>query len=583
MTDISDDMKMRFAARGDGQYRETCPACSHDRQKAHQSERVLSVRVEWPDLKWMCHHCGTKGGISLEEKPTNVVKFVPPAKKELAPAALTYLVEERGLSADTLASGGVLSAQKFIRSAGKEVLCAGFPYVEPATDKTYAVKWRGVDEKGFTQEGSAVTFFGIEKVRVGETIVIAEGEIDALSLREAGIRSANGYSAISVPNGAPVKVSDGLVDPIEDNKFAYVWAANEVLQATDKIIIAVDKDGPGKALAEELARRIGKPKCWSVEWPEDCKDANDTLLKHGKAKVSNVVEEAEPWPIAGLYDADHYAEQVRTLYKNGAGSGLSTGYANVDALMTIKPGMVHVVTGVPSMGKSEFVDQLLFNLSRQYDWRHAVCSFENPPHMHIGKLLEKTLGKPFHEGLTPRMSEEEMERGLAWVNDHFIFMEQSDGTSASIDAILERGSAAVSRMGVRSLVIDPYNYLDMNIGSKSETNLISEMLSKVRNWAAAHDCAVFFVAHPAKLYRQTDGNYPVPKGYDISSSASWFSKTDLGITVHRNNETDLVEIHVWKVRFKHLGKQGMTELSYDIRTGTYAEAREDWEEESVPF
>ncbi len=415
-----------------------------------------------------------------------------------------------GLSPSTLASGGVLSAQKFIRSAGKEVLCAGFPYVEPATDKTYAVKWRGVDEKGFTQEGSAVTFFGIEKVRVGETIVIAEGEIDALSLREAGIRNA-----ISVPNGAPVKVSDGLVDPVEDNKFAYVWAANEVLKATDKIIIAVDKDGPGKALAEELARRIGKPKCWSVEWPDDCKDANDTLLKHGKAKVSNVIEEAEPWPIAGLYDADHYAEQVRTLYKNGAGSGLSTGYANVDALMTIKPGMVHVVTGVPSMGKSEFVDQLLFNLSRQYDWRHAVCSFENPPHMHIGKLLEKTLGKPFHEGLTPRMSEEEMERGLAWVNDHFIFMEQSDGTSASIDAILERGSAAVSRMGVRSLVIDPYNYLDMNIGSKSETNLISEMLSKVR--------------------------------------------------------------------FKHLGKQGMTELSYDIRTGTYAEAQEEWEEESVPF
>jgi len=53
--------------------------------------------------------------------------------------------------------------------------------------------------------------------------------------------------------------------------------------------------------------------------------------------------------------------------------------------------------------------------------------------------------------------------------------------------------------------------------------------------------------------------------------------------VHRNNETDLVEIHVWKVRFKHLGKQGVAELSYDIRTGTYAEAKEDWEEESVPF
>ena len=90
--DISDDMKMRFAARGDGQYRKTCPSCSHDRQKAHQSERVLSVRVEWPDVKWMCHHCGTKGGISLEEKPTNVVKFVAPVKETIRATLLLAII-----------------------------------------------------------------------------------------------------------------------------------------------------------------------------------------------------------------------------------------------------------------------------------------------------------------------------------------------------------------------------------------------------------------------------------------------------------------------------------------------------------
>jgi twinkle protein len=157
-------------------------------------------------------------------------------------------------------------------------------------------------------------------------------------------------------------------------------------------------------------------------------------------------------------------------------------------------------------------------------------------------------------------------------------MEQSDGTSASISDILDRGSAAVQRMGVRSLTIDPYNYLDMNIGSKSETNLISEMLTKVRNWSAAHDCAVFFVAHPAKLYRQADGSYPVPRGYDISSSASWYSKADVGISINRNSDNGKVEIYCWKVRFKHLGKQGMCELNYDRVTGTYEEEKTDWQE-----
>jgi len=49
-----------------------------------------------------------------------------------------------------------------------------------------------------------------------------------------------------------------------------------------------------------LARRIGKAQCWQVEWPDDCKDANDVLLKHGKAALANAIDEATPWPIAGL-------------------------------------------------------------------------------------------------------------------------------------------------------------------------------------------------------------------------------------------------------------------------------------------
>jgi len=568
---IKETIKSNYQARADGQYRDICPACSHTRKQHNQTEKVLAVKVEWPTARWLCHHCGEKGGVKLEEERDNIVKFIPPVKKDLAPAAQTYL-EGRGLSADTINNAGILSDTKYIRDEG-EVMCAGFPYIEAASNKTYAVKWRALDSKGFTQEGAAATFFGIEKIKAGEPLVIVEGEIDQLSLSEIGV------AAVSVPNGAPIKVSDidDRVDPTEDRKFGYVWAASEMLKATDKVVIAVDRDGPGNALAEELARRIGKPRCWSVTWPEGCKDANDVLLKEGKAALANCIEAAEPWPIAGLYDVEHYADQVRTLYQQGEGRGLSTGYECVDQLFTIKP-MVYVITGVPSMGKSEFLDQILFNLSQKYDWRHAVCSFENPVPMHVAKLLEKTLGKPFHDGPTQRMSEEEMERGLTWVNDHFLFMEQSDGTSATIDAVLERGSAAVQRMGVRSLTIDPYNYLDMNIGSKSETNLISEMLTKVRNWSAAHDCAVFFVAHPAKLYRQADGSYPVPKGYDISSSAAWFSKADVGLSVHRPNDSDMVEVHCWKVRFKHIGNQGVCELSYNKPTGTYAEAQTNWEE-----
>ena len=579
MSSYREEMKLKYDRYSDGQYREICPACSAQRKPHNQREKCLSVRVEWPTVKWMCHHCAEAGGVSMEEQQKAVVKFKPPAaQKDIAPEALAYLVEERGLSPSTLAAARIMSDVKYIRKEGREMLCAGFPYINDE-DQVYAIKWRALEKKAWTQDGAARSFWGIEHVRTDEPLIIVEGELDVLSLKEANIRNS-----VSVPNGAPIKVKQGQADPREDRKFSFVWEADDVLSKIERVYIGVDRDGAGAALAEELARRIGKIKCYQIDWPEDCKDANDTLLKHGKAEVSNCVNAAKPWPISGLFSVDHYKAKVEEIYNSGVGRGLSTGLATIDELFTIQPPLLYIVTGIPSMGKSEFVDQILMNLSRLHDLKHAICSFENPPHMHLAKIIQRIVAKSFYKsaadevGFKERMSKEEMNRALEYANDHFIFLENSDGQAATIDTVLERATVAVKRKGCRTLTIDPYNYLDLNVGSKSETALISEMLTKVRNWASANECCVFFVAHPAKLYRNSDGSFPVPLGHDISGSASWYSKSDVGLSVHRNMDTNSVEIHVWKVRWRHIGKQGMAELKYDIPTGTYEEEETDWEE-----
>ena len=112
-----DTIRQSFLTRANGQYRETCPACSHHRKRINQSEKVLSVAVAWPDVKWMCLHCGESGATTLEKPRENIVKFIPPIKKELESVAQDYLLE-RGLSSATLSAGGVLSGHKFIRDAG---------------------------------------------------------------------------------------------------------------------------------------------------------------------------------------------------------------------------------------------------------------------------------------------------------------------------------------------------------------------------------------------------------------------------------------------------------------------------------
>ncbi|XP_020269964.1 primase homolog protein-like [Asparagus officinalis] len=68
----------------------------------------------------------------------------------------------------------------------------------------------------------------------------------------------------------------------QDTKFQYLWNCKEYLNKASRIILATDADAPGQALAEELARRLGKERCWRVTWPTKtgtgvCKDANEVL------------------------------------------------------------------------------------------------------------------------------------------------------------------------------------------------------------------------------------------------------------------------------------------------------------------
>lgn len=368
-----------------------------------------------------------------------------------------------------------------------------------------------------------------------------------------------------------MKVSEGKVSPEEDRKFAYVWNSRKILNTAKRVYLALDGDDPGMALGEELSRRIGRAKCWLVKWPKECKDANDTLLKHGPEAIKQAIENAEPWPVAGLFEATHYSEKIDVLWEKGNAKGLSTGYEEVDELYSVVPGQITIVTGIPSSGKSEFVDQIMVNLALNSNLKFAVCSFENPPEAHIVKMIEKKVGKPFFTGRTERMTIQERNDAIRWVNSHFTFIDTSDGEPSTIDSILDRATSAVMRLGIRGLVIDPYNFIDRD-NKNSETDYISGMLTKVRNWARANEAHVWFVAHPAKMLRM-DGKVPVPGGYDISGSAAWFAKADFGMTVDRQKGPP--EIHIWKCRFKWAGKMGNTLLNYHSASGRYYSPKDE--------
>lgn len=281
--------------------------------------------------------------------------------------------------------------------------------------------------------------------------------------------------------------------------------------------------------------------------------------------MSKVVPIREP--LVNL--AELYEETLRLHASGGLPRGASTGWPCIDELYTVAPGQWTVVTGTPGSGKSEWLDALLVNLAERDDeWLFALYSPENfPTAGHLAKLVEKRLRKPFNEGPTPRMSGQECGNGAAWVLERFMWL---DTDLKSPDELI---ATALSYGKDRKLgvVLDPWNTLEHQRGGMNETDYVSFILTEVQKMARAANAHVWLVVHPAKIPRNKDGTRPVPTPYDISGSAHWYNKADNILTVHRDQASGSqdVDIHVQKVRFKHIGHPGLATLKYDKIVGRY--------------
>ena len=553
-----------------------CPECTGQRKK--KNEKSMSVTVGADSAIYQCFHCGTSGKVTFvanNNLPVNSKKKqsvdLPATKVSSNPhensKILYEFMDERAISRE-VADAYAITGKKYFNGGGQ---CPAIGFVYGDKESPTAVKWRSATSKAFTQEGAARDFYGLESLpEEFDTLIIVEGELDVLSVRTAfSACETENIGVISVPNGAPLKVSQNFrVDSSEDGKFSYVWSSKDLLEETKKIILFCDDDQAGSALFQELSRRIGRAKCWEiVKRPEGCKDANDVLMKHGPQVLNDLILNSKPVPLFGVYPASAYKDEVRNLYKKGYGSGVTTGLKDLDDLFTVLPGQMTVLTGQPNSGKSSFLDWLTVGLAQRENWRFAVASFENPVALHIAKLSEIICKKPFFVSDQDRITEDELEKAQDFINDHFAFIESKEGLLSYHD-VMDRCKQSIMRHGTRGLIIDPYNYLASS--SESETHHISSMLADLSAFAKSHSIHCWFVAHPRKTYPNSDGTLPVPKGDSIAGSAAWAARCDLGLSVARNKD-DNVEVHCWKSRLKWVGRQGMKTLSYNLSNGIYSD------------
>ncbi len=555
------DYDISVSSSAIGEYPTTCPQCSPTRKK--KNVKCLSVNIE--KGVWYCNHCGWTG--TLKDGTENAANYrhwrKPKYKKPEYTPPVTDLPDKvvqwfksRGISKTVLARNKIGYETVYMPQLEDFVTAIRFPYFRMG--ECINVKSRD-GKKNFRMEtGAERIFYGLDDV--SDTVIIVEGEMDKLSVEESGFQNC-----WSVPDGAPSPKAKDY-----SSKFEFLENCAE-LEQVKTFILAVDNDDPGQVLEQELARRLGKEKCKLVTWPEGCKDANEVLLNHGPDVLRTTIESARDYPIDGIFSVADVHKSVCSLYENGYARGESTGWRSLDEFYSVKPGEMTIVSGMPSCGKSEFLDAMLVNLAG-IGWKFAVFSPENYPlARHISKLSEKIVGQPFFDRNGRRMTYDEMMEAQAILSRWFTFIVPPED-KLHLDGILSLARTVAMRKGLNGVIIDPWNEIDHNRDKGlSETEYIHHSLGKIRRFAREFNLHFWVVAHPAKMRKDDNGKYPVPTMYDISGSAAWRNKADNGFVVHRDLaiETDEVEIHVQKIKFKGVGKLGKCVLRYDYVTGRY--------------
>jgi len=492
---------------------------------------------------------------NLEIEHTNYI--LPEQRLEkISSKFIEHFEKSRHISNNTLLRFNITESIEWMPKANKEIQVICFNYYKDET--LVNIKFRGANKDMKLAKDAELIFYNINSIKDEDSCVIVEGEIDCLSMYEAGINNV-----VSVPNGANIngslrlKYLDNCYDYFADKK---------------QIIIATDNDEAGRRLANELVRRFGKEKCLKIEYPNDCKDANEILVKYGKDYLKNIVKNAKEYPIDGIIDLDEIDAELNDLYDNGYPQGTKIGIDGFDELLQFTGGQFTTVTGIPNGGKSEFVDNILAKSVNNHYWKWGIVSFENAPaSLHITKIMEKIAEKSFafRQNIDNRISRQEFELCKIIIKDHCFIM-NINSVDVTLDGILEKALELVKRKGINGLLIDPWNYIEHKIPTGyTETQYISESLTKIKSFALQHQIHIIVIAHPTKMKKEQNGKYEVPNLYSISGSAHWFNKTDNGICVYRNFDTGIVDIYVQKVRFSWLGRVDFCSFTYNLETRQY--------------
>jgi twinkle protein len=461
---------------------------------------------------------------------------------------LIEILEARGLDVELLVKHGVDASARH----GSE--CIVIPFLEGG--KVVNHKHRGFGEaKVFSQDtGGRQVFWNVDVISdpslADRPLIITEGELDALAAIQCGFART-----VSVPNGAPpLEVGEK-----DSARYQYLDNAPQALRDVREIIIAADGDAPGANLLHDLSLRLHRARCKWVKYPKDCKDLNDALRIYGPKGVTETIARAQWVRVDGVY-------RMSELPPLPDSTPYSIGLPVLDMRYRMRLGDFVVVTGIPNHGKSTWINELCCQMAMRHKWGAVFASFEQRPQSDHRRNLRTW----FNRRLVKEQTLDQIKAADEWIERFFSFIVPSEDDDVTLDWTLEKCSAAIIRHNSKIVVIDPWNEMDhVRPPDMSLTEYTGFAIKEFRRLAKKHHVHVIVAAHPVKQKKLDNGEFAMPTLYDISDSAHWYNKCEVGMIVHRTSR-DGTTIRVAKSRdHLEIGEPGDVPVMFNRETGRY--------------
>ena len=468
----------------------------------------------------------------------------PKGPAEMRESSLAYLAK-RGISRET--------AEKYdvtCRKDDPKVLC--FPFYDE-NGKMVTIKYRNMmfkkgrdKSKEWFEKDTMPILFGMKQCEGFDRLIITEGQLDAMSVAECGIKNA-----VSVPNGC--------------SSFTWMTPCADWVNRFGEVIVFGDWERGKMTLLDTLKDRLeGRVKAVRRQDYLGEKDANDILTRYGPGAIRKAIANAEEPKLSNVKDLSTVAPvDINALER------VKTGIWDIDkSTGGLVMGTVVVLTGERGQGKSTFLSQMICSVLDQQDpeghpytvfvysgeltdqFFKRWLDFQLAGPQNIQAVVNEYGDNDYTIGIDTVNRISEWYRGRIFIYDNSVVPETDTNTT---DVLLDTIEKVIRQLGVRIIAVDNLMTALEDITNQNDLYLgQSSFVGKLKKLAMKYNVCIIVVAHPRKAVYSTKRNRELDND-DVSGSADVTNKVDVVLSCSRDKEVDGIN-HVQILKNRILGK-----------------------------